>query len=326
MPTRRLPRNNSERSNALNRAKERIDQIPPPAEVPYRPDTVARLNLMQDDYASKRTTATTALSLQTEATMLVNQTRTLAGYFIADMLEAMQRAVRRGTFTASARAYYQLPVGESHIPQMRTESEVLEWGKKTIDGETARVAAGGAAITFPDLTEVEAAYNAFKTANLQQADRKTEYDNAQHAIATANEDVDKLILKLWNETETFFDEGDKPSMRRKAREWGVVYVPSKGEVPSATDFSVIGKVTLQDGTPLADVSLSLSTGNAGVQTFTDATGNFYFGVVSAGTYQLQATKEGFDDEVIADILITDGQLTELDVVMQPTVAEPPVAP
>lgn len=326
MPSRRLPNSNSERNNAVKRAYERVNQVPPPAEIPFTPTTLSKLDFGYAEYQTKLNAAAAALGLQTEATASVNETRKMASYFVADMLEAMQRAVRRGTFAPSARAYYQLPVAESQIPPMRTETEVLEWGAKTIAGETNRIAAGGNAITFPDLAEVTTAFDAFKNANLAQAERKTEYDNAQHAVTSLNEDADKLILKLWNETETFFDEGDKPAMRRKAREWGVVYVPSAGETPSPTDFSLMGKATLEDGTAVADVSLSLSNSTAGLQTFTDPGGNYYFGVVAGGTYQLLATKEGFDDVLITGIVITDGQLAELDVLMQPTEPEPPVEP
>lgn len=322
MPKRELPRSNSTRANALNRPKERLDQLPPPAEVPFTPNTLARLNVAQEDLQTKLRAVASALSGQTEATILVNETRKMAGYYIADFIEAMQRAVRREKFLPSARAYYQLPVGESHIPELRTETEVLEWGKKVLDGEADRVAAGGAPITFPDVAEVELIFNTFKNANIQQAERKTEYDNAQRAVAASLEEVDKLILRIWNEIETYFDEGDKPSMRRKAREWGVVYVPSKGEVPTPADFSLYGKVTLPDGTALAEVELSFSTGNMGVETTTDAEGNYYVGVVSAGTYQLRARKEGFEDVIIPDVVIEEGQLVELNIIMQPVAPEP----
>ncbi len=326
MPSRRLPNSNSERSNALNRPTERVNQIPPPAEIPYTATTLSKLSLLQNAYQSNVAAAAAALRGQTDITAVVNETRAQAGYFIADLLDAMQRAVRRGAFNASVRAYYQLPVGESKIPRMRTESEVLEWGTKAIQGETERLAAGGVAITFPDLSEVEEAFNAFKNANLQQAERKTAYENAQQAIANSNDEVDKLILKLWNETETFFDEGDKPTMRRKAREWGVVYVPSNGETPSPADFSLIGKVTKLDGTPLADVTLMLALSNLAIETSTDASGNYYYGVLTPGTYQLLATKDGFDDATQADIGIEADQLVELNITMQPTASEPDVGP
>jgi len=36
-------------------------------------------------------------------------------------------------------------------------------------------------------------------------------------------------MRLWNTIETAFNNGYRPSMRRKAREWGVIYTIAKGE-------------------------------------------------------------------------------------------------
>lgn len=326
MPTRRLPRNNSERSTALNRAKERKDApSTDPLQIPYTAATISKLDIIQPDYKLKVAKVASALSLQTETTAVVSKARIMAGYFVADMLEAMQRAVRRELFLPSARAYYQLPVGESTIPSMRTEAEVLEWGEKTIEGETNRVLAGGIPIGFPLLSEVEAAFGTFKDANLLQAERKTLYDNAQQAVLDQNIEVDKLILKLWNETETFFDEGDKPSMRRKAREWGVVYVPSQGETPLPEDYSLLGKAHLEDGTALANVKVTVV--ELGIDSTTDSNGLFYFGVLTPGSYTVVASIDGYLDTVLPSIVITEGAITELDIVMKPTPPAPePVEP
>jgi hypothetical protein len=322
MSTRRLPRTNAERLNALTRAKERKDSPETPAaEVPFTGATIAKLDVQQPNYKQKNNLVAQTLSLQADVTTIVNETRIQAGYFIADMLEAMQRAVRRGTFNASARAYYQLPVGESQIPRLRTEAELLEWGEKTIDGETNRMAAGGTAITFPDLASVGVAFTDYKTANLLQSQRKANYDNAQNAVAADNEEVDKLILKIWNEAETFFDEGDKASMRRKTREWGVVYVPSKGEVPTADEYSLMGQVTLADGTAVADADILLV--ELGLSTTTDTDGKFYYGILAPGSYTLKATKVGMEETMVLNVVIIEGQLTEVNVKMKPLAPPPP---
>jgi hypothetical protein len=87
---------------------------------------------------------------------------------------------------------------------------------------------------------------------------KTAYDTAQEAVNELNPDADKVILRMWNEIETTFDTGDKPSMKHKAREWGVVHIPTPGETPTADDYSVVGGAT--DSTtnlPLANVVVEL---------------------------------------------------------------------
>jgi len=320
MPRRRLPRTNDERNAALTRAKERKDDTVDPTLIPYTSATITKLDLAQPQYVLKLGKVAAALSQQADSTAKVTEWRTLASYFVADMLEAMQRAVRRKTFVPSDRAYYQLPVGEAQTPRLRTDAEVLEWGQKTLQGEADRVAAGGAPITFPSAAEVQTAFNDFKQGNLQQAALKTVYDTAQQVVQEANPDVDKLILKLWNETETFFDEGDKASMRRKAREWGVVYVPSQGETPLPEDYSLLGTAHLADGTPLANVKVTVV--ELGIDTTTDTDGSFYFGVLLPGTYTVVATLEGYLDVTLPGTIISEGAITELNIVMKPVPPTP----
>lgn len=315
MPVIKRPRTNNQRNLALTKAKERKD-VSPPAEIPFTPATTTRIDTFQPTYQTLITAVINALVAQTGITELVNSARISASYFISDMIEAMQRAVRRSTFTASVRGYYDLPVSKPLNPEIRTEEQVLEWGPKVITGETNRVAAGGAPITFPGLPEVQAAYESFRTQNLQQASYKTAYDNAQEAVAAQNAEADKLILKMWNETETFFDEGDKPSMRRKAREWGVMYVPSPGETPSPEDYSIIGKVTAQaTGLPLEDVAVKvIETDEAYLS---DADGDYFIPVLPAATYSLEVSKPGFASQTLPGIVVTEGVITELDIVLTP---------
>ena len=42
-------------------------------------------------------------------------------------------------------------------------------------------------------------------------------------------DTDDLILDIWDQVEFFFRKDEASSKRRKAREWGVVYVNDEGE-------------------------------------------------------------------------------------------------
>jgi len=223
MPTRRLPKSNAARTKALTAAKERMD-VTPAANIPLSAATQAKLTSQQPVYVAKNTLVANALQAQTSLTAQVVEARNMASIFIKHFVEAMFNAIKRGKFENNVKAFYQIDLSSDVLPDMRSDENIHLWAKNIADGEIARIAAGGQAITFPSIAEVNNVTGNFKNLNLQQSLAKDGYDNAQGDLNALNDDTDKLILKIWNEVETAYNEGDLPNMRRKARQWGVVYV------------------------------------------------------------------------------------------------------
>jgi hypothetical protein len=56
---------------------------------------------------------------------------------------------------------------------------------------------------------------------------------------------------------------------------------------------------------------------------TDADGNYYFGILPAGTYSVRFRKDGYMEELKLGVVIANGVLTTLDVEMNP-MAPPPM--
>ena len=98
-----------------------------------------------------------------------------------------------------------------------------------VDGDAARVAAGGAAMGFPDINEVADAFQDFRTKHTEKSNKKDAYDRAQEVVEKMRKKVDKLIRRIWDEVETAYNDEELPSIRRKARAWGVIYVARKGK-------------------------------------------------------------------------------------------------
>jgi len=317
MSTRRLPNSNPTRYHALRTVSERV-AVSPPAQIPITSGTLGRLALFFPDNKTKFLAVEAALTGQSGFTEQVKTAKQQAIYFAADFIDAMQNAVRRDTFQASVRAMYGLPINKPHRPEILTEQDVLNWGDQIHEGEINRIAAGGAAITFPSLAEVDAAVGAFRTLNLQQATAKDIYDNAQEALNALNLEADKLILKIWNEIETAFDEGNKASMRRRAREWGVKYVPTPGQGTSPDEYSIQGKITIQGTTTgVADVEIKvLETGET---TLSESNGDYLAAYLTPGTYTLEITKPGFEVETIAGVVVTAGNITTQDIGLNPVI-------
>lgn len=317
MPSRRLANSNPTRFRAISAAKELKDAVPAPLIIPFTPGTITRLDTFYPLYKSKIEAGETALQAQLAISEQIKQARLLAEYHISDFYDALQRAIRRQVINASVRTFYGLDGSDATLPAVKTEADISFWGGKAATGEAARIAAGGAPITYPSITEVNTAVNAFKNLNQQQANAKIAFDTAQEAIANDNPEADKLILKMWNEIEATFDEGNKPSMRRKAREWGVVYIPSPGEAPSPDEFSIMGKITEQGtGTELNEVEILVT--ETATTVLSDAHGDYFIGILPPGSYTLQITKALHEVETLP-VTVTAGTITTLNVALNPVI-------
>ncbi len=122
---------------------------------------------------------------------------------------------------------------------------------------------------------------------------------------------------MWNEIETAFDEGNKPSMRRKAREWGVVYIVTPGEELDPDEFSIAGTLTdSETGEPIDNAAVVVQ---AAVQiiVLTDAQGKYYVPKLSAGAYDISVHKDGYVAFDIPGVNVTEGAITTLNIQLTP---------
>lgn len=235
--SRRLPKSDEQRKLALNTAKIKKDNTPP-ANIVLTTNTVTRLDAMQPVFSAAMQTRATALQAQGNVTTLKNQAQAEAKLFISHFIQTFNNSVERGVFPASDRAYYQLDMSSNSVPPLDTEALVLLWGQNIIDGDAIRTAAGGTPLAFPTIAEVSGRYTAFITANSAQSTAKDAYEQAQLAVSDMHTAVDDLILRIWDEVETAFNDEPISAKRRNAREWGVVYVDSSAP-PTVTNIIAV---------------------------------------------------------------------------------------
>ena len=323
MPHRRLLNSNPTRDSALSTCKNKKDSTPP-AEHPFPASKGAKLDTDQPAYHNLIAAANLAKSNQTNQSAIVAPLRHLARLWVSHGFQALINACIREQFPNSVKNLYGLSLDSKGGPDLGSDTDIIQAATTYNDGETARTGAGGAPITFPDLADINTHVDAFKAAQQVQSANKSAYDTAQENLAAANPNIDLLILQLWNSIEATYDTGDKPSMRRKAREWGVVYVPSAGETPSGDDFSVVGLITDQNTQlPLAQVEVRLQNAQTQEIYITDGDGMYYMPTVPSGEYELRAIHPNYMDHFQL-ITIVEGEVQEVNIEMVPTM--PPLPP
>lgn len=310
MPIRQLPRTNSERMAAMQTIKGRLES-PTLLSHPFRQATVDRLTAFFPVYAALLLDQRVAQSDQTGATVRLVKLRKMARIWVRQGYSSIIKAIVRGTFTRSVLSFYGLPLTAKGAPKMRSESAILSSATWLADGEAGRVAIGGTPIAFPSVAEIMVHADAFKVANLEQGTLKVAFADAQKAVAVANVEADRLILRLWNEIETAFDVGNPPNMRRKSREWGVVYVQGRAEPPSAETNAATGSITdAESGKALRAVRVQVIDHEYRIKS--NARGHYSLPLLEPGEHVLLFKLKGYTT-VQRNITIVEGKMAQVDV-------------
>ena len=299
--TRRLPQSDSARKIALDTGKTKKDNTAP-ADVVLTPNTVTRLDTTQPLFKQKMQERGNALQSQSDATAAKNAAQAKAKMYISHFIQGFNNGADRDYFPKSHRAFYQLDVSSNSVPPMNTEAEITLWGDNLIDGDAERITAGGAAMSVPSIAEVTTEVNLFKTLNADQSTAKDAYDNAQEAVSDMRPEVDSLILRIWDEVETAFNDEPIESKRRKAREWGVVYV-------STQKATITGLVTdSASGNPLQNVNVALLESE--VIVLTDEEGRYTLETSHTGEGTLEFSLAGYVTQTFPIEVHEGGEITQ----------------
>jgi len=260
-----LPDSTDGRKTALDKGKTKNDNLPPLVVI-LTPATKTRLNAIQPLFDGAVLALMTALANSTNATALKNAAQALAKMWISHYYQALNNAIDREVYPPSVRAYYGLDVNSGAVPEMNTEDAVKQWGERVSSGETALAAGGYGAIPFPSEPEVRAKVNDYKTKLTTQSSMMDITDQKQEAITALNDEADKVIKKVADEVETYYNEETTESMRGNAVEWGVVY-KTLGELTAIT----FQAVRSDNNAPVQDVEFKIiSTGNVYVSDDADS--------------------------------------------------------
>ena len=221
--SRKLPGSDQTREKGLTQAKTKNDSIAAASQF-LTAATKTRLNAIQPAFKTAMQNRGNALATQAGATLGVTDAFVKTKMFISHFFQVFNLGVFRGKYLQQHRAFYQLDVTSDSLPPLNTQQDVALWGQRIQTGDAARTAAGGVPMANPSAAEVATEVTDFITKNTGQSTLKDDYDNKQQAVAALHDESDKVIKKVWDEVDTFYNEEEMTSKRRKCREWGVVYV------------------------------------------------------------------------------------------------------
>ncbi len=228
MPYRRLPNTDSARIKALKMAVEKA------ADTDFKELAVsshliseAKRALIQFERLCSKYQQMYNTQVQANKLFIVKVKN--ARMYLSHFVQVLYMSIQRTEIKEEHLSLYGLEESNMIVPDLTSNDQLLEWGRKIIDGENARVARGTAPIYNPSIAKVNVMYTLFREGYQTHKLHQKATLRIQDEVAAYREKVDQLILKIWEEVEQ--DKTDLTADQRldRNRQYGIVYYYRKGE-------------------------------------------------------------------------------------------------
>ncbi|MGM0666617.1 MAG: hypothetical protein ACQETA_04790 [Bacteroidota bacterium] len=229
MPYRRLPNTDAARIRAMDQALNKGKEIPP-FKLAYTADSYVKLQALLPSFIHNYQLQRQAYNKQVESNKAYQEALRKAKTYISHFLRVMMMAVQRNDFRADTLNFFGFANGNSSLPALNSEKDVIYWGNKIIEGETLRMREGRTPVTNPTMAVVKVHFENFLDSyHFQKTLQKRTGDHSDK-ITELREQVDELIVKIWNEVERSFSDLSEEEKRSKSENYGLVYVYRKSEL------------------------------------------------------------------------------------------------
>ena len=149
--------------------------------------------------------------------------------YLSHFIQVFNFSILRNEIPKMDRKLYNIHVNDSKVPEMNTETELVEWGTKILEGEKQRLAKGGNPIYNPKIAVVRLEFEKFLKHYNSQNTFKHSHEFSIEKLIELRKNVDNVILDIWNQVEAFFSAYSDTEKRERAESYGVKYVLRKKE-------------------------------------------------------------------------------------------------
>lgn len=236
MPYRRLPNTDLARIRAMKAALNKGDQLPP-FELAYSQPLYARLKTFLPAFEKAVNEQKQALAMQAINKKSYLQLFKKTQMYVSHFIQVMNFAVLRGEFPVNVRKYYGFKISQGNVPSLSTEAELLDVGSQIIKGEKERTLHGGTPILSPKISLVSMHYDKLVEAVALHQKLKENSAKANLKVASLRTKADEIILNIWNEVESCFEEFEQAKKREECKRYGLVYVYRKSEKDNIKQFT-----------------------------------------------------------------------------------------
>ena len=223
MPYRRLPNTDQARVRALKSAVGKGD-IYNVYDLAFSLKTLSEARNFLAKFEAAQVYYTQCFANQAKASHKHQTNVKTARLYISHFIQVLNMAVIRAEVKVSQKQFYGLPLDNYNVPDLTSESAMIEWGSKIIQGEKRRTAQGGIPIYNPTIAKVKVHYDIFIDSYERQKNLQSLTNRSLDMLASMRDKADRLILDIWNQVEAKFQEV-LPNEKRleMCRDYGVVY-------------------------------------------------------------------------------------------------------
>lgn len=222
MPYRRLPNTDQARLRALHTAII-AGQKKSTEELAFSSNTLSRLRAFYTTFETTIIHHKLARQQQEKNSSTYQEIVRKARLYLSHFVQILNFAIQRGDMKPDVRKYYGIDEAKK-TPSFLLDSEVLEWGKKIIEGDHQRILHGGNPIYNPSIALVKVKFDQFLDAYHFQKTLQNNTARWTSKVVGLRNEADEIILDIWNEVEENFAVLPDDLKREKAVEYGLTYV------------------------------------------------------------------------------------------------------
>ena len=228
MPYRRLPNTDTARIKALKTAIEKASDTDF-QEVALSMKTLAEAKTAVLKFERLCNRYQQTFDTQVKANKTFQSKVKNARMYISHFVQVLYMSVLRSEIKEQQLALYGLENANLIVPDLTSNDQLVEWGKKIIHGENTRVSRGGVPIYNPSIAKVNVMYTLFKEGYQTQKIHQKATLRIQEEIVEYRQTVDGIIYDIWEEVEKYNAEFATENRLDKNREYGIIYYYRKGE-------------------------------------------------------------------------------------------------
>ena len=154
----------------------------------------------------------------------------MARLYVSHFIQVLNMTILRNEIKAEYKELYQLSPDDYTLPDLASEKALTEWGQRIIDGENKRLAQrGGTPIYNPTIAKVRVHYDIFIEARYERDRYKKQMQRSLDQLNSLREEIDALILKIWDEVESYYNAIAGEERIEMCRKYGIIYYYRKNE-------------------------------------------------------------------------------------------------
>jgi hypothetical protein len=230
MPYRRLPNTDQARLRALKTAQNKGAQLAP-MELAFSQKLLFDVKVFIPQYEQVIQQYQFSRDRQAKFGRSLSEYFRMARMYLSHFLQVVNMSIARGELKPVIRTFYDLSEDSRAIPEINTEQQLIDWGKKVIEGEEKRMGQGGSRVFNPTIAMVKMRFEKFLETYDFHKDLLKTSQKMHNKVVNEREIADRLIVNIWNEVEARFNDYEPQEKRKRASEYGVVYIfrPSEKE-------------------------------------------------------------------------------------------------